>query len=1132
MTTAATTRAAAAAAGSRTTRRIVTLTTVLALIAVALALTAQHVGEPVETPNLLAVCGLFIALTVSGLVNLEYHYRGQTDAFDHFEVALIPALYVLPPVLVVGLACAAKLICQVYRRVSPMKSAFNVAQWGAAAAVGALVVASLGTDHSTGANLAVLTVATVAVMAVNTAALLLVMSALQAGSGRLRAPARTGLLLRTTIGTGAINLTFGLLFVATAIATPEAAPLLLLPLALLHWASRAHAVDRVEQARLRTTRSAIVALSATVELDAALAAFLAAVGAGLDRDGVDLLIATPESVATYRWKDGVAAAAPEAVGRDELSPLERTLLELTQPARADQSHGEVALRRLLDEAGWRDCSAAPFVAGDTHGALVLHGSRSPVARPELELALVAELAREVGLAHERAGLLRAVLDERSKMSQIVNESGDGIVTIDVDGTIRTWNPALERITGYAATDVVDLAPMDILHPVDNAGRVLSFSGWTTATQDPPPDMRIRTKGDSRRWLSCSYARSTDDSQADNRLIVIARDVTELKYAEGRLAGQTAVLEAIASSQPVHVSLQALADDLVRIDDDVACAVLLMSPTEPSRLEGSSLAGITMGVLLDLNAMRVGEDAGWTGRAVAQRQAIFVDDVENDPGSAHVRVAARLHGIRSCSAMPIRAPDGDRIMGVLALFCKRPRENAELRHRDLLERAAHLAAEAVGRNDFESRLAFQATHDALTQLPNRTLCLERTERALAQCRDNEATVLLFLDLDRFKLVNDSMGHVAGDQLLVEIAERLRRVVRPEDTVARFGGDEFTILCEKITDTGFVLDLAQRVQNVFARPFRLSGNDVVVTASLGVAVGGSDVGADELVNESDAAMYRAKERGGNRYELFDASMRGPGLLHLLTHNALHQALDRGELVVLYQPIVSLETTETVGVEALLRWNHPERGLLPPDAFLPLAESTGLIVPIGAYVVSTACAQAQRWRHSGPAGTPIRMNINLSARELGQPGLLRTIANSLANSGVDPATICFEITESALLYDVDATTATLRQMKDLGVELAIDDFGTGYSALTHLRRFPVDGLKVDRSFVSGLGEDGGDRAIVTAVIGLAHSLNLSTIGEGIESVTQLEALRDMGCHAGQGYYFGGPGRAEDVLPDPRRS
>lgn len=710
------------------------------------------------------------------------------------------------------------------------------------------------------------------------------------------------------------------------------------------------------------------------------------------------------------------------------------------------------------------------------------------------------------------------------MAQIVTETRDGITTLGSDGTVHTWNPALERITGYPAAEIVGSASLDALEPVDAAGRALSFSAWSTDQGNLPHEVLVRTRTGDRRWLSCSYATGGGGRGQPDRLIVMARDVTELKQAEGRLAGQTAVLELIASGEPLDRSLQVLANDLASSDDNLACAVLLVHTADRARLEVAAGAGVSDDVMLALDALRVAPNAGWPGRAVIERRAIFVDDVETDHSSARVLQGARAYGIRSCSAVPISAADGDLVIGVLVLLSTRPRRQAGRRDRDLLERAAYLAAVAVARSQFEAQLAHQASHDALTGLPNRAVLLERCEQWLANSDEDSAAMMLFLDLDRFKLVNDSMGHDAGDQLLVEIGERLRRVVRPHDTVARFGGDEFTVLCTGVLDEALVFDLADRVRTVFIQPFSLRGTDVVVTASVGIAVGYPGTTVDELVNNADAAMYRAKDRGGNRYEIYEASMRAPALLHLATHNALNRALDNGELGVVYQPIVSLATGAVIGAEALLRWSHPERGVLAPDAFLSLAENTGLIVPIGAHVISVACAQAKKWEQAGPYGMPLQMNINLSARELGQADLPQTIANALAVARVHPGTICFEITESALLYDLDATALTLRHLKELGVDLSIDDFGTGYSVLTQLRRFPVDGLKVDRSFVSGLAHP-SDRAIVSAVIGLARDLRLSTIAEGVETASQLALLKELGCEAAQGFYLARPLPAHEL-------
>ena len=1121
------TTAPEAARSQTTPRSVLLLTAVLALLALVVTYAAELVAPAQDPPSLPVLLGLLLALVVAGSLNLEYHVRGQTAAIDHFEAALVPALYFLPPWLVVVLAATAKILSQVRRRVSPVKAAFNVIQWSAAAAVGALTfawLAGLGTGEW---PLVAVALATLATVVVNAIALLVVLSLVQQRPVQHPVPTGAVSVLRSTALTGLINIAFGVLFVATATTAPITAPLLLVPLAVLHWASRGYAVGRIEETRLRTTQLAVAALGAGADVEAALSGFLAAVGYGMHREVVDLVIQVPGGLEIRRWRrEGPPVTLELSVG--QASPLQRALLDLDRPVQVDPAHGDSTLRRLVHVDGHRDCAAAPVRAGrEVSGFLACYDVRSPVTLLDRELSIIAELAREVGLARERAGLLGTVVEERAKMSQIVNDIRDGIVTLGAEGKVLTWNPALERITGFSAAEVVGTASLTRLDPRDVAGRRLRFDRWSSLLDQAPADVHIRTKDGARRWLSCSYAQGNDESGRHNRLIVMARDVTELKHIEGRLAEQTAVLELIASGEPVEVSLEVLARDLAASDEGVACAVLLTSRTDPDRLEGVALAGVDLAVLEALDALRVGADAGWPGRAIEQRRGIFVDDVEADPGSMSLRAAARLHDIRACSVVPIRAPDGDRVIGALAVLSAYPRPDAEARDHDLLERAAHLAAVAVARSDFEAQLAHQATHDALTGLPNRTLLIDRTASALSSLAEGSVAVMVFVDLDRFKLVNDSMGHEAGDQLLVEIGDRLRAAVRDGDTVARFGGDEFTILAIGTGDAPF-LDLARRIQGVFVAPFTLGGNDVVVSASVGVALGGAATAADELVNDADAAMYRAKERGGNRYELYESSMRGPAMLNLITHNALHLALDRDELVLVYQPIIDLRAGAMVAVEALVRWRHPQRGLLLPEAFLPLAERTGLIQPIGEFVVLTALAQAHEWRTAGPDGGPLAVNVNLSARELGQADLARSVADAIAATGVDPAAICFEITESALLHDLDATRATLRQLKGLGVGLSIDDFGTGFAPLTYLRRFPVDGLKIDRSFVSGLEAETADRAIVAAVVGLAHALDLTATAEGVETERQLDALRELGCDAAQGFYLAPPVLAHELVPE----
>jgi len=432
-----------------------------------------------------------------------------------------------------------------------------------------------------------------------------------------------------------------------------------------------------------------------------------------------------------------------------------------------------------------------------------------------------------------------------------------------------------------------------------------------------------------------------------------------------------------------------------------------------------------------------------------------------------------------------------------------------------------------RKQFESQLAHQATHDPLTSLPNRVLLLERLQQALDRAqRHRKRVAVLFLDLDHFKVVNDSLGHGVGDRLLISIADRLKTVVRPGDTIARFGGDEFVVLCEDLETKADAVAVADRVNNVISGPFTVDDAEVFVGVSIGIAFP-DDPAAEPgtLIRDADAAMYRAKEKGRARWEIFDNAMRASAVDRLDIENALRRAQERRELRVFYQPMISLATGAIEGVEALIRWEHPERGLLLPGEFIHVAEETGLIVPMGAWVLEQACRQVMRWHASMSELGPLRLSVNLSGRQLGHPNLVSDVRAIITDTHINPSQVELEITESVLMDDVEMSEDTLGQLKRLGVKLVVDDFGTGYSSLSYLRRFPVDVLKVDRSFVDGLGSDPSDSAIVTAIVTLAHTLGLSAIAEGVETVEQLDELRRLGCDMGQGFLMARPGTGHDI-------
>lgn len=434
-----------------------------------------------------------------------------------------------------------------------------------------------------------------------------------------------------------------------------------------------------------------------------------------------------------------------------------------------------------------------------------------------------------------------------------------------------------------------------------------------------------------------------------------------------------------------------------------------------------------------------------------------------------------------------------------------------------------------RKTVEEQMAHLAFHDSLTQLPNRALFLHSLERALLKRSKDERFVgVLFFDLDRFKIVNDSLGHEVGDQLLKAVGERLRNQARQYDLVSRLGGDEFTILMEDLTDPLEATVVASRVLEAMSIPFQLAGREVFVTTSIGIALANTgDISPTTLMRKVDVALYQAKNKGKARFEIYDEALNLRALERLELEGQLGRALERGEFVLYYQPKFRLDTGAIIGMEALVRWNNPGRGLVYPSEFIPIAEETGLIRPLGRWVLEQACLQANLWNQHFKGEFPMVMSVNLSARQLQQVDLVNQVANILAQTSLPANLLQLEITESVVMEDAELNTATLNQLKQLGVQLAIDDFGTGYSSLSYLKRFPVDCLKIDRSFVMGLDQDPAQEciAIVQAVVSLSEALKVEVIAEGVETEQQAEQLLALGCNFGQGYYYSKPLSAEQV-------
>jgi diguanylate cyclase (GGDEF)-like protein len=480
---------------------------------------------------------------------------------------------------------------------------------------------------------------------------------------------------------------------------------------------------------------------------------------------------------------------------------------------------------------------------------------------------------------------------------------------------------------------------------------------------------------------------------------------------------------------------------------------------------------------------------------------------------------RDRGIRATAAAAIRGRSG--AFGIIAVHSATVGAFSG-EEGQWLQSIADLLASALDRERSEAVMRHQSLHDALTGLPNRALFFDRVEHAFGRAeRFGFGVAVLLLDVDGFKTVNDSLGHQAGDELLVEVGSRLQDVVRSSDTVARLGGDEFVVLAEVESDDE-AFEIADRIAQVWEQPFAVASGEVFCSASVGIAVGRQAQSPAKMLREADAAMYRAKERGRGRSEMFDEAMRRDAFERLRTESDLRRALERDEFHVLYQPIFDTVTLRPMGVEALVRWQHPTRGIVGPVEFIPLAEETGLIAPLGRWVLEHAVEEVAGWRLRFP-DVPLRVAVNVSGQQLARPEFLHEVRNALAASGLPPECLGLEITESILIKESGAPHSTLVALRDMGVKVLIDDFGTGYSSLARLKRFPLDVIKVDRSFVDGVGAEDEDTAIVAAIVEIARSLGLQVIAEGVEGEVQLDRLRELGCHGAQGYLFSGPVQGE---------
>lgn len=739
-------------------------------------------------------------------------------------------------------------------------------------------------------------------------------------------------------------------------------------------------------------------------------------------------------------------------------------------------------------------------------------------------------------ASERDRAEEALRESETRFRTLVEQVPTIIYIENLDGEEREHkllyvSPQVEAVLGYSPGEWMAAPDLweERLHPEDR-DRVLAEDTRTERTGEPfRVEYRIFARDGGVIWLRDEAMLVRDEKGEPLYWQGVQYDISERKRTE----------EVLRESEERHrVQARELAL-LYRVSTSAAQeldpAVLLRTVVE-SIAESFGYTQVSAYLLEDevlVLQHQVGYAAvienipiteGVSGRVVRNGRPALIEDVREDPA-----FLGAIEGITSEVCVPLF--DRGQVVGMINVESTGGIKLSEADLR-LMTALGGQVGGAIGRSrlyaralESEERLAHRAFHDPLTGLANRALFADRLEHAIVRAsRQKDNLAVLFIDLDDFKIINDSLGHRVGDQLLVLVSERLRTCVRPQDTVARLGGDEFTVLLEDIATVNDAARTAERILEELRLPFAVEGHRLHTSSSIGIAPN-TDNGSNQrtdLLRAADTAMYRAKEGGKGRYEVFEESMRDRILERLRIEDDLRRALEREELTIRYQPKIDLQSGGIFGFEALLRWQHPERGLLSPRDFMPVAEETGLILPIGRWVLMESCRQVQMWLEQIPDGTPLVACVNVSVKQLQQTDF---VADVLKETRFDPERLVLEITEDAVMEDAITAIKTLEKLKTLGLKLAIDDFGTGHSSLSCLRRLPVDFLKIDQSFIERLGEDSRDDEIVSGTIKLAHTLGLKTTAEGVETIAQLERLREMGCDLAQGNYLSEPLQAADI-------